>query len=166
MTPLVSWHTENRHRTTYLPHLSISSNEGLSTPAGDRPPKSKTPTRHNPGFFGMSSVGTESLFQAQTRRDDAPAGVSSSAVTSLAVTAMAPPRWRHGCGFGLKTAGPVFTFQADTPVTEGHQVNKGKVTGLVTGALATPGREVPSTRNRTANVPVVIRLPKTLDKPN
>ena len=31
----------------------------------------------------------------------------------------------HGShGFGLRTAGPVFIFQADTPVSEGHQVNK------------------------------------------
>ena len=73
----------------------------------------------------------------------------SSTVTSLAVTAIASQRWRHGRGFGLRTAGPVFTFQADTPVSEGHQVNKDKVTGLVTSTFsATPGRrDVPSTRN-------------------
>ena len=40
--------------------------------------------------------------------------------------------------------------QAETPVSEGHQVNKAAVACLVTSTLATPGREVPSTRNRIA----------------
>ena len=63
-------------------------------------------------------------------------GVSSTAA-SLADMAMAP-RWRHGRGFGIRTAGPVFTFQGDTLLSEGHQNNKAVVACLVTSALATP----------------------------
>ena len=50
--------------------------------------------------------------------------------------------------YGLKTAGPVFTFQAGTHVSEGCQAKQGKATGLVTSTFGTPGREGPSTRNR------------------
>ena len=50
-------------------------------------------------------------------------------MTSLAVATAMAPRWCHSRGFGLRTAGPVFifAFQAGTPVSEGHQVNKAGV---------------------------------------